>query len=403
MFLSVLTLSSPAMAKAVRDYQWYLQPLKIQQAHELSRGAGITVAVIDSGVDATSPDLFGQVLPGVGFAEASGTDGRTDFDAEDGHGTGMAGLIAGRGIGRMQVLGVAPASKVLPVSLGVKNRDPDLANGIRWAADHGAQVLNLSLGRAGPAPTQVAEAVRYAMGRDVVVVASTGNAEQAGRAVVDIASISGVVAVSGADKEAHAWAGSSVGPATVLAAPAVDLISPVPRKVDPLGYTLSNGTSDAAAIVSGTAALVRSRFPHMDAANVINRLIATAKDQGPPGRDPAYGFGTIRPYEALTADVPTVSRNPLLPPADHSAPGSGATAAPQRVHRGGLVGALLAVLLLLVAVVAVGGLVLLFTLTRRRPGPTAPTEPPYPYEQPGPSPVAPPPPPPVAAPPERPA
>jgi hypothetical protein len=334
-------------------------------------------------VDASVPDLAGQVLPGTGFAEAAGTDGRRDFDVRAGHGSRMAGIIAGRGEGPMRVLGIAPEAKILPVSTGVRTTATDVVSGIRWAADHGAGVLNLSIGFAGPASPQLVEAVRYALAKDVVVVASTGNLVDDGRAVGSPASIPGVIAVSGVDQRAGAWSGSSTGPEVVLAAPAVRIVAPAPRSVSPSGFGIGDGTSEATAIVSGTAALVRSRYPDLDAANVINRLIVTAKDQGLPGRDTAFGFGTVRPYEALTADVPSVSRNPLLPPGDEGAVGpSSAAAAPEDSAGGGLGAAVVWVLGLVAALLVVGVVVLLLVLSRRRASPAArfpPAGPPYPF------------------------
>jgi type VII secretion-associated serine protease mycosin len=408
--LAVLAVPSPAAAETVRDDQWYLGPLKIERAHALSRGAGVTVAVVDSGVDASVRDLAGQVLPGAGFAEAAGTDGRRDFDVRAGHGTGMAGIIAGRGEGSMRVLGIAPEAKILPVSTGVRTTATDVVSGIRWAADHGAGVLNLSIGFAGPASPQLVEAVRYALAKDVVVIASAGNLVDDGRAVGSPASIPGVIAVSGADQRAGAWSGSSTGPEVVLAAPAVRIVAPAPRSVSPSGFGIGDGTSEATAIVSGTAALIRSRYPDLDAANVINRLIVTAKDQGLPGRDTAFGFGTVRPYEALTADVPSVSRNPLLPPGDAGpATQSAPAAAPFDSQRGGLGGVLMWGLGLVAGLLVIGVVGLLLVLSRRRPAPAGPPPhfppavPPYSYGPPGaqgtPPPPAPQVPPPAGAPP----
>jgi type VII secretion-associated serine protease mycosin len=408
----LIVVPSSASAKTVRDYQWYLGPLKVERVHTLSRGAGVTVAVVDSGVDDSVPDLAGQVLPGAGFAEAAGTDGRRDFDAKAGHGTGMAGIIAGRGENPMRLLGMAPAAKILPVSTGVGTPNAALVSGIRWAADHGADVLNLSIGFAGPASPELVEAVRYALAKDVVVVASAGNTLENGRPVGQPASIPGVIAVAGADQQARAWAGSSTGPEVVVAAPAVQIISPRPRGVSSSGFGIADGTSGASAIVSGAAALVRSRFPDLDAANVINRLIVTARDQGLPGRDTAFGFGTVRPYEALTAQVPAVSRNPLLPPGDDGAPGpSVPVAAPGDAGGGGLGTAVVWVLGLVAALLVAGVVVVLLVLSRRRPPPAGPAHfapavvPPYPSGGTvghGPPPPGVPAPPPAGAPPQGP-
>lgn len=311
----LLTGALPAGAKTVRQESWHLDALDIPVAHRITKGAGVVVAVIDSGVDAEHPALTGQVLPGAGFGSAAGDDGRHDRAAE-GHGTSMAGLIAGKG-GRANVmLGVAPQARILPVTLGAEEeyRPKDIADAIRWAVDHGAHVINLSLGGRGEAPPSTVAAVAYALSRNVVVVAAAGNAQESGPAVTAPGNIPGVIAVAGTDRNGNPWSGSGHGPEVVLAAPATEIISPVPRTVFDSGYAISEGTSAATAIVSGVAALVRSAYPELDAANVVNRLVRTATDLGPPGRDETTGFGMVNPVAALRSDVPLVTENPLGEP-----------------------------------------------------------------------------------------
>jgi subtilisin family serine protease len=283
----------------------------------------------------------------------------------------MAGLIAGHGGGTMRVLGIAPETKILPVSVGPGNSGvaaDDLADAIRWSADHGAQVINVSISGPPAGSPMLDDAVDYALSKDVVVVAAAGNASDPGKAVGSPASKPGVIAVSGADRNARFWTGSSRGPQIVIAAPAVRIVSPSPRWVSATGLSIADGTSPATAIVSGVAALVRSQFPNMDAANVVNRLIRTAKDQGVPGRDPLYGFGTVRPLDALTLTVPSVSRNPLLPPGDSLTPAPPVAAGSST---GVGVGELLVWggVALLVLVVAVVLMVVLIVRSRRPVGP----------------------------------
>ncbi|MFF5176535.1 S8 family serine peptidase [Micromonospora sp. NPDC000316] len=307
---------APAPARAadtVRGLQWYLDSLKIPQAHALTQGKGVVVAVVDGGVDANHPDLRGQVLPGHGVNVSAAPDGRRDDDKEKGHGTSMAGIIAGRGGGPMRLLGIAPAAKILPVSMGARFNADDMVLGVRWAADAGADVINLSLSAGeGTPPPDLVDAIQYALSKDAVVVASAGNIEQGERRVVAPASIPGVIAVSGLDKRGGFFTGSVSGPETVLASPMDGIIGPAPKAVSPNGYSVGSGTSSAAAIISGVVALVRAKFPQLDAANVINRLIKTARDAGPAGRDPQFGFGAVDPVAALTRSVPPVTANPLL-------------------------------------------------------------------------------------------
>ncbi|CUU58738.1 type VII secretion-associated serine protease mycosin [Parafrankia irregularis] len=320
-----------------REEQWYQQSLRLADAHQVSLGAGVIVAVIDGGVDATHPKLRGQLLPGAGIGTDAAVDGLRDDDP-DGHGTAMAGIIAGRAdVGDPAVWGVAPAAKVLPISTGVRADSDEVARGIRIAVDRGADVISMSLGSVGHATDAEERAVRYALERDVVVVASAGNTEPGDTAVNSPANIPGVIAVTGTDYRGRFWGGSVQGPQSVLAAPGPAIRVPVPTRVSEDGLDTGGGTSNSAAIVAGVAALVRAELPTLDAANVVNRLIRTATDMGPLGRDDQYGFGLVDPVAALTTEIPLVATNPLLATrspgataagdatADSSAGGSAAT------------------------------------------------------------------------------
>jgi subtilisin family serine protease len=333
--LGAFVVQGPVMADRIRNEQWYLQRLNASAAWRYSTGAGVLVAVLDSGVDATHPDLVGQVLPGAGFVAGSQTDGRVD---PVGHGTTVAAIIAGRADDGTGVRGLAPNARILPVRvLDDDNKYDDatvVANGLRWAVEHGASVVNLSLG--GTVRSQsLADALGYAAAHDVVVVSCTGNRTATDPTRSEVwypAREPGVVAVSGLASPSTAnqqttvavpatprggagagagamdtlWAGSVTGPQTVLVAPAADLTGARPG-----GYWRVQGTSFAAPLVAATAALIRSRWPSLDAANVINRMIRTARDLGATGRDDQYGFGEVDPYSALNATVPLVRTNPL--------------------------------------------------------------------------------------------
>ncbi|HEX5598796.1 MAG TPA: type VII secretion-associated serine protease mycosin [Micromonosporaceae bacterium] len=306
--LLVLVAAQPASAAPRRERQWYLDYLRIDAVHKISTGQGIVVAVVDTGVDAGHPDLAGQVLPGLTTDGSSG-DGRTD---EDGHGTHMAGIIAARNRGVDGVLGVAPGVKILPIraAKGEEAGAIPVANGIRAAADAGAKVINVSA--AGFQSGQEIEAVKYALSKDAVIVASAGNLARGHRSIMTPANIPGVIAVTGLNQRGSFWSGSAQGPEAVVSAPAERILSTNTRTGGRSGYGTGDGTSDASAIVSGVAALIRAKYPDLDAANVINRIIKTADDAGPPGRDPQYGFGKINALRALTAGLPTVAANPLV-------------------------------------------------------------------------------------------
>lgn len=326
--LTCLVAAQPAAADQTRSTQWQLNALDAKHAWKVSTGSGVIVAVLDSGVDAGHPDLAGQVLPGVDLVD--GGDGRVD---PVGHGTTVAGLIAGRADDNTGVAGIAPGAKILPVRVLDKlNKYDDpavIAAGVRWAVDHGATVLNLSLGGALRSDA-IAEALRYAAARDVVVVACTGNVatDPSIREVWYPAREPGVVAVAGLSGGAPPsvrpvtspsaaggrgggadglWSGSLTGPETVLTAPADNLTGARPGG----GYWQVQGTSFAAPLVAAAASLVRSKYPAMSAANVINRLIGTAKDLGPAGRDDRFGYGEVDPLAALRESVEEVAANPL--------------------------------------------------------------------------------------------
>lgn len=299
----------PWIGDSVRAEQWHLKTLNVAGAWTYSSGGGVTVAVIDSGVDADHVDLRGQVLPGLDLVDRGG-DGDTDLV---GHGTTVSAIIAGRGDDDAGVVGIAPKAKILPVRvLDRENKYDDamiVAKGVRWAVDHGARVINLSLGGNGSSPA-LAAALDYAFAKDVVVVACTGNASAStSTGVWYPAREPGVIAVAGMEKDGDVlWPGSITGKETVVTAPATRLVGATPVGY---GYWRVQGTSFAAPMVSGTAALIRSRWPTMPAGEVINRIIKTAKDRGPAGRDAQFGYGMVDPTGALTAEIPAVLRNPL--------------------------------------------------------------------------------------------
>jgi type VII secretion-associated serine protease mycosin len=285
-----------------RDAQWHLDFLHVGDAQRYSQGEGVIVGVVDTGVDASHPDLAGSVLPGLTVPPAT-SDPHLDID---GHGTKMAGLIAAHG----RAIGIAPKAKILPI----KQQDTSLsgfAGGIRLAVDHGATVLCLAYSDQFDSETR--DDVQYAIQKDVVVVAGVGNTD--GRAEGYPAGYPGVVGAAGTDRNGNHAAISVISENADIAAPAVDIYS-----TDSLygptsnGYRTGSGTSDATAIIAGAAALVRAKFPKLSAVEVIHRLTATADDKGPPGRDDEYGYGIVNLVSALTADVP-----PLTPSATPSA------------------------------------------------------------------------------------
>ncbi|MEU1083806.1 type VII secretion-associated serine protease mycosin [Streptomyces sp. NPDC005908] len=307
----VLVPVTSAHADAIRDRQWGLDALHTDRAWNTTRGAGVTVAVLDTGVEADHPDLDGNVLAGkdlVGFGAREGDE------AWARHGTAMAGIIAGHGHGPGNgdgVLGVAPEAKILPVRVILEDKDPArakarstrgnaLAEGIRWAADHGADVINLSLGddsaSAHPEPGED-EAIQYALRKGVVVVASAGNGGEKGDRISYPAAYPGVIAATAVDRYGTRAPFSTRRWYATVSAPGVDVIIADPDHKYYEGW----GTSAAAAFVSGAVALVRSAHPDLTPAQIKRLLEDTARNAPAAGRDDSRGFGFVDPAAAIEA------------------------------------------------------------------------------------------------------
>ncbi|MEV6926003.1 type VII secretion-associated serine protease mycosin [Dactylosporangium sp. NPDC051485] len=312
--LAMAVFPTPAQADTARDQQWHLGFLHMAEAQQVSQGEGVMVAVLDSGVDASVPELAAAVVPGKDFGGGKG-DGRSDTN---GHGTAMAALIAGRGKGGDKgVLGIAPKSTILPVQVAqyidFAGYPEDVAAGIDYAVSRGASVICIAAGTNDVSVLR--SSIQKAFDADVVVVAAAGNKPKAG-SVVFPAKMPGVVAVGAIDQQGQRAAVSVAGPELSLVAPGVDIASTgLSGKL-----RTGTGTSDAAAIVAGVVALVRAKYPQMRADEVVHRLTATAQDKDEPGRDPVYGYGIVDPVKALTADVPPAS--PSTSPQASAAPSS---------------------------------------------------------------------------------
>ncbi|MER5741242.1 type VII secretion-associated serine protease mycosin [Streptomyces sp. NPDC002262] len=317
---SVLPAAAPAHADAIRDRQWGLDALRTEEAWRTTKGEGVTVAVLDTGVDADHPDLAGSVLPGhdlIGFGAAEGDETWAR------HGTAMAGIIAGHGHGWADdsgVLGIAPGARILPVRVILEGKDKArerarktrgtaLAEGIRWAADHGADVINLSLGddskSAHPDPGEDA-AVQYALGKGVSVVASAGNGGEKGDHISYPAAYPGVIAVTAVDRYGTRASFSTRRWYATVSAPGVDIVIADPDRKYYEGW----GTSAAAAFVSGAVALVRSAHPDLTPAQVKKLLVDTARDRPEGGRSDAKGYGTVDPAAAIEAGAALKAGDP---------------------------------------------------------------------------------------------
>jgi subtilisin family serine protease len=275
----------------------------------------------------------------------------------------MAGLVAAHGHGAGDgALGIAPSAKILPVrytdSERIEVRENGVDRSVRWAVQHGAKVISISLG-GGPDPGDRA-AIEEALAANVVVVAGVGN-RPSSRQVQFPAAYPGVLAVAAIGRDGAIAPMSVRGDQVMIAAPGVGIVSTSSSGE----YRKATGTSDATAIVAGAVALVRSRFPNLSAPEVVHRLTATATDRGPKGRDNQYGYGVLNLVAALTADVPPLEADGSPPPGSPTAPTTTTVAAPDGNGGGRDVGALVGAVA--VAALLGGGLVVLAVL-RRRPG-----------------------------------
>jgi len=332
--------ATPASAvTSVRAQEWFLTAMQAQNMWRTSTGKGITVAVIDDGVNGNHPDLRGQVLTGKDFTGLQGGPW-TEVPGVD-HGTSMASLIAatGKGLHGQGAMGLAPGAKILPLrvndgSFGSNAATQDtvfqhqLAQAIRYAADHGAQIANMSLGTELDPSAELTQAVQYAQSKGVLLVAAVGNDAEKGNPADYPAALPGVLGVAAVDKQGKPAAFSEHGPWVAVSAPGVDIATAC---VSSSTYCKGDGTSEASAIVSGAAALVWAAHRDWTADQVMRVLLNTAGSSTPGKRDDYVGYGAVRPRIALTnpgnpgpADV-----NPLIPAsASASAAPSSASAAP---------------------------------------------------------------------------
>jgi type VII secretion-associated serine protease mycosin len=371
----ILAAAPAASADQTRRDQWALDALQAESVWKISKGKGVTVAVIDDGVNAEHQDLKGNVLQGKDFI-----DGDNDASpADDDHGTGMASIIAGHGHGAGAadgVIGLAPEAKILPIRVNLE-KGSGFADEIRYAVDHGAKVINISMiledtrYENSGSPEDLA-AVSYALDKDVLIVAGAGN-DGRGPDLPFPANAAGVVAVGGVDKSGKYWANSNYGPKVMLTAPATRIVTagaPGNR------LRIGDGTSDSTAFVSAAAALLRSKFPDLTAGQVANRLVKTAvlpaSAKGLSLPDEKYGYGTIRPLAALTEDIPAGSKyGPLAVPGSDS-PSAAASAGPSATdsaaeqEKADQKQMLFFVVLGVVALVVVGLIVLLIVKLSRR-------------------------------------
>jgi membrane-anchored mycosin MYCP len=300
----------------------------------LATGAGVRIAVIDSGVDAANPQLHGRVVAGKDFLRGD-SDGRQDCA---GHGTGVAGIIAAGPAAGVPFRGLAPDATIVPVRVseqeeiggratGDSGTPRKLAQAVRWAATDGhARIINLSL--TTPVDNgDVREAVADAISRGVVVVAAVGNNAQDGNPTPYPAAYPGVIGVGATGMDGVRAGFSQHGSYVDLAAAGDRVTATAPRS----GQVALSGTSFAAPYVAATAALILQRFPGLGPEQVARRLTATA-DPAPGGqRSDEYGYGLLNPYRALTE---TLAPYAAARPVPAAAPTADPAAAARDARRG---------------------------------------------------------------------
>lgn len=300
---------------SIKGTPWSLQRVVLDQLWQDTKGKGVTVAVIDTGVDIVNSQLKPAVVNGKDFLSKGGT-GKID---EVGHGTKVAGIIAARKSDQTGFVGLAPEATILPIR---QNDDQGSGNvgtmieAIKWAADNGADVINISQDTANKmdpsTDSAFRDAVKYAQDADALIVAAAGNDGADGKTKETYpAAYDGVLAVAASDRNNARASFSQSGKFVGVAAPGIDMVSTVPKG----GHCVDQGTSFAAPYVSGVAALIRAKHPDWTYKQVITQIEQTA-DRAKEGRDDFVGWGVIDPAAALNDDTTEPSESgPTADPA----------------------------------------------------------------------------------------
>jgi subtilisin family serine protease len=294
--------------------QWHLVKISALLAWDVVAGAaGVTIAIVDSGVDGSHPDLAPRMVAGYNFY--SGNTNTNDVTA---HGTQVAGAAAAAGNNLLGGAGVAYQARIMPIrvtdSTGYASAST-LASGITWAADHGARVINISMNGIAGSPT-VTSAAQYARSRGALVVAAAGNCG----CLDNTPENPYVVSVSGTTESDTLASTSSRGPYVDLSAPSTSIPTTYPGG----GYNAPSGTSFATAVVSGVAALVMAANPALAPGQVETLLEANADNLGASGWDQSYGWGRVNALRAVLAAVASLPTDVLPPTASISTPAANA-------------------------------------------------------------------------------
>ncbi|MCF6095173.1 S8 family peptidase [Microaerobacter geothermalis] len=268
-----------------KTYQWNLPIIHSEQGWEISKGnEGVVIAVVDTGIDPAHPEFAGRLVDGYNSIEDN-----SNVRDEHGHGTHVAGIIAAKTNNGEGVAGITWLNKIMPIkAIGSSGEGSsfDIAKGIIWAADHGASVINMSLGNYADSFV-VREAIQYAFSKDAVLVAASGNdnSSQPGYP----AAYSEVLAVAATGFQDTRADFSNFGPYIDVSAPGVNIPSTFPDHQ----YAALSGTSMASPHVAGLAGLIRATNPYLTNVQVMELIRNSTKDLGEPGYDPYFGYGVI--------------------------------------------------------------------------------------------------------------
>ncbi|WP_408011685.1 S8 family peptidase [Pseudalkalibacillus sp. A8] len=274
-----------------QQYQWNLPAIRTEEGWEITRGnEDVIIAIIDTGIDMKHPDLSGRLVEGHNILNDS-----PNPDDDNGHGTHVAGIIASETNNGLGVAGMTWYNKIMPIK--AMNADGygtsfDVAQGVRWATDHGADVINLSLGNYKESKA-LAEAIDYAYGKDVILVAASGNDNT--NQISYPAAFENVLSVAAVNANLRRADFSNYGDYIDVAAPGVDIAS---TYIDNQYASLS-GTSMATPHVAALAGLIRSSQPDLKNSEVIQIIKDTTDDAGTIGKDPYTGHGVINVAAAL--------------------------------------------------------------------------------------------------------
>lgn len=287
----------PSHTPESREQQWYLDRIHAPIVDDQSLSS-VRVAIIDTGVDTTHPDLAGQIVESINiFAEA-------DMNDRQGHGTHTAGIIAAKPNSKTRTRGICLMCQIIAIKAindDGYGSDVTVAQGIDDAINAGASVINLSIGSSNDAPV-IKAAIERALAADIIVVAAAGNNNKSPNQAFFPAAYPGVLAVSAIDRSNQIASFAQNNPGIDIVAPGVEIVSTSPFGA---GYSMEQGTSTAAPQVTATAALVRALRPDLSAQQIQELILVHAVDLGEPGYDAVYGHGLLRVDSVLTAATDT--------------------------------------------------------------------------------------------------